>query len=310
VNRVVNRRDVLKGAAAGALTLWAPRLLKAQQGVTKLAGNLAVIDAGGANVTALSTGEGFVLVDSGAPKSGDALVAALNSLTPNAKVQTPFNTLFNTHYHLDQTANNERFAAQGAKIIAQKRTREWMATDYWIPAEERYEKARPKAAWPVETFVEKGSLKAGAEQIDYGYLLMAHTSGDAYFHFKNANVIAVGDVASPLRDPELDWFTGAWVGGRTDSMDLLLAISNDQTRFVPAYGAVMTKAQFKAERDLMEEVRQRIFDHVRAGEGPQDMLAGGALDGLPRKWKDPLKFLYAAAKGAWAYQDKLGANVV
>ncbi len=307
----MNRRDVLKGAAAGALTLWAPRLLKAQQPVTKLTGTLAVIDAGGANVTAFSTGEGFVLVDSGAPGSGDAVMAALNGLTPNGKVQT----LFNTHYHLDQTANNERFAAQGAKIISQKRTREWMATDYWVPAEERYEKARPKAALPTETFLTQGSMqvangKAGDEEIAYGYLLMAHTSGDLYVHFKGANVIAVGDVASPLRDPELDWFTGAWVGGRSDSMDLLLSISNDQTRFVPAYGAVMTKAQFKAERDMMEEVRQRIFDRVRAGEGPQDMLKGGALDGLPRKWKDPLKFLYAAAKGGWAYYDKLGENVV
>jgi len=306
VNRAVNRREVLKTAAAGALTLWAPRLLKAQQPVNKLTGTLAVIDAGGANVTALSTGEGFVLVDSGAPGSGDAVMAGLKGLAPNGKVQA----LFNTHYHLDQTANNERFAAQGAKIIAQKHTREWMATKYWVSAEQRYEKARPKAAIPTETFTVQGSMKAGAEEIDYGYLRMAHTSGDLYVHFKGANVIAVGDVASPLRDPELDWFTGAWVGGRVDSMDLLLAISNDQTRFVPAYGPVMTKAQFKAERDMMEEVRQRIFDRVRAGEGPQDMLEGGALDGLPRKWKDPLRFLYTAAKGGWAYQDKLGANVV
>ncbi len=302
----MNRRELLKTATAGAVALWAPRLLKAQQPVTKLTDTLAVIDGGGANVTALSTGEGFVLVDSGAPKSGDAVTSTLKSRASNAKVQT----LFNTHYHLDQTANNEQFAAQGAKIIAQKRTREWMATDYWIPAEERYEKARPKAALPTETFRTQGSMKVGNEEIAYGYLLMAHTSGDLYVHFKGANVIAVGDVASPLRDPELDWFTGGWVGGRVDSMDLLLAISNDQTRFVPAYGAVMTKAQFKAERDMMEEVRQRIFDRVRAGEGPQDMLEGGALDGLPRKWKDPLKFLYAAAKGAWAYQDKLGANIV
>jgi cyclase len=302
----VKRRELLKGSVAGALTLWAPRLLKAQQAVTKLTGTLAVIDGGGANVTALSTGESFVLIDSGAPKSGDAVMAALKGLAPNGKVQT----LFNTHYHLDQTANNEQFAAQGAKIIAQKRTREWLSTDYWIPAEWRYEKARPKAAWPVETFVERGTFKAGDEQIDYGYLLMAHTSGDAYFHFKNANVIAVGDVASPLRDPELDWFAGGWVGGRVDSMDLLLKISNDQTRFVPAYGAVMTKAQFKAERDMMEQVRQRIFDHVRAGEGPKDMLENKVLDGLPRTWKDPLKFLYAAAKGAWAFEDKLGEDVV
>src|SRR5580693_4304025 len=305
----VDRRQILK-AAAGALTLWTPRLLKAQQPINKLTGTLAVIDAGGANVTAFSTGEGFVLVDSGAPKSGDAVMAALRGLSPNATANGKVQTLFSTHYHLDQTANNEQFAAQGAKIISQTRTREWMATDYWIPAEQRYEKARPKAALPTETFRDHGSMKAGNEEIDYGYLLMAHTSGDLYVHFKGANVIAVGDVASPLRDPELDWFTGAWVGGRVDSMDLLLSISNEQTRIVPAYGPVMTKAEFKAERDMMEEVRQRIFDRVRAGEGPQDMLEGGALDGLPRKWKDPMKFLYAAAKGGWAYYDKLGANVV
>jgi glyoxylase-like metal-dependent hydrolase (beta-lactamase superfamily II) len=308
----MNRRDLLKGAAGGAIALSAPRLLRAQQGITKLTAKLTVIDAGGANVTAYQTSAGLVVVDSGAPNSGDALMAALKGLAPNAKVTT----LFNTHYHLDQTANNEAFAAQGSKIISQKRTREWLSRDYWNPAVEQYVKARPKAAVPTETFVDKGTLKTGGtggaadEAIDYGYLLMAHTSGDAYIHFKSENVIAVGDVASPVRDPELDWFTGGWVGGRVDSMDLLLGLASDQTRFIPAYGPVMTKAEFKAERDMMEEVRQRIYDRVRAGEGPKDMLEGGALDGLPRKWKDPMKFLYAAAKGGWAYHDKLGPNVV
>lgn len=304
----MNRREVLKGAAVGAIAWSAPRLVRAQNqpGVTQLTGKLAVIDAGGANVTAFQTGEGLVVVDSGAPNSGDAVMAALRSLAPNAKITT----LFNTHYHLDQTANNEAFASLGAKIVSQKRTKEWLSRDYWNPAAEQYVKARPKAAVPTEIFVDKGTLKSGGEEIDYGYLLMAHTSGDGYFHFKSANVIAIGDVASPVRDPELDWFTGGWVGGRVDSMDLLLTISNDQTRFIPAYGPAMTKAEFKAERDMMEEVRQRIYDHVRAGEGPKEMLAGGALDGLPRKWKDPMKFLYAAAKGGWAYHDKLGPNVV
>ncbi len=295
----MNRRDLLKGAAA----LCVPGLLRAQ---TKLSDKLAVIDGGGANVTAFLTGEGLVVVDSGAPGSGNAVLAALKSFAPNAKVST----LFNTHYHLDQTANNEAFAAQGAKIISQKRTREWLSRDYWDPSVEKYVKARAKGAWPVETFVNKGTLKTGGEEIDYGYLLMAHTSGDAYVHFKSVNVIAVGDLASPVRDPELDWFTGGWVGGRVDSMDLVLGISNDQTKFIPAYGPAMTKAEFKAERDMMEEVRQRIYDRVRGGEGPQDMLEGGALDGLPRKWKDPMKFLYSAAKGGWGYHDKLGSNVV
>ena len=302
----MKRRDLLKGAVTGGLAIWAPRALRAQQPLTRLAGDLAVIDAGGTNVTAFSTSEGFVLVDSGAQGAGDALAAALKSLESTGKIQA----LFNTHYHVDHTANNEQFAAQGAKIISHARTKDWMSTDYWDPAQQRYVKARPKGAVPTETFREHGTLKAGKEEIDYGYLRMAHTSGDLYVHFKSANVIAVGDVASPVRDPELDWFTGGWVGGRVDSMDLVLALSNDQTRFVPGSGPVMTKSQFKAERDMMEEVRQRIFDRVRAGEGPEDMLKGGALDGLPRKWQDPLKFLYAAAKGGWAYHDKLGENVV
>jgi glyoxylase-like metal-dependent hydrolase (beta-lactamase superfamily II) len=284
------------------LTAGASRYLAAQRPTNAH----QVINGGGANVLAVPTEEGLVLVDSGAPKSGDQVMAALRALAPAAKVQT----LFNTHYHADQTGNNEIFAAAGAKIIAHERTREWMSTDYWVPAEDHYEKARPKAARPTETFETTGSLKAGSEQIDYGYLLLAHTSGDIYVFFKNSNILAVGDVASPQRDPALDWFTGAWIGGRVDAMDTLLKLANDQTQIVPAYGPVMTRAEFKTERDMMEEIRARLFKQVREGDGPKDMLEEGVLKSLPRTWKDPSRFLYDAAKGLWAHHDKLDPNVV
>ena len=306
-NIQVKRREVLKGALAGAFTMWAsPRILTAQQAAVRLTDKLAVVDGGGSNVLAFSTGEGFVLVDGGAPGSGDAVMAQLRNVAADSKVQT----LFNTHYHTDQTGNNEMFAAAGAKIIAHQRTGEWMSTDYWVPAEDRYEKARPKGARPTETFLTRGSLKAGTELIDYGYLTLAHTSGDIYVYFRNSNVLAAGDVASPLRDPALDYFTGAWIGGRVDAMDTLLALANEQTRIVPAYGPVMTRAEFKAERDMMEELRARLFKQVREGDGPKDMLEAGVLKGLPRTWKDPDKFLYDAAKGLWAHHDKLDPNVV
>ena len=302
---MVNRRQFFQ---SGALALWAvPRIVKGQQtGTGRLPDKFAIFDGGGANVLVFSTGEGLLLVDSGAPKSGDRLMTNLENFGGGKKVQT----LFNTHYHADQTGNNELFAAAGAKIIAHERTRQWMSSDYWVEAEERYEKARPKAARPTETFLTTGSMKSGAEQIDYGYLTLAHTSGDIYVFFKTSNVLAVGDVASPLRDPALDYYTGAWIGGRVDAMDILLALANDQTRIVPAYGPVMTKAEFKAERDLMEEVRARLFKQVREGDGPKDMLEGGVMKGLARTWKDPYKFLYDAAKGCWAHHDKMDPNVV
>ena len=290
------------------LATWtSSRVLSAQQavsGVRRLTDRVVVVDGGGSNVLAFSTGEGFVLVDGGAPKSFDTIMASLGA---NARIHT----LFNTHHHLDQTGNNERFSTGArTKIIAHKRTLEWMSADHWIQADERFEKARPKPARPTETFLTTGSLKAGGEQIDFGYLPLAHTNGDIYVHFRNANILAVGDVSSPLRDPALDYLTGAWIGGRVDSMDVLLTVANEQTRIVPAYGRVLSKAEFKAERDVMEEVRKRLFDQVREGDGPKDMLERGVLKGLARTWTDPYKFLYDAAKGLWAHHDKLGPNVV
>jgi cyclase len=315
----MDRRELLKSALAGTVALGFPSLLRAQQGVpaasrgaVRFSGKLAVTDVGGTNVVVFRSPGSLLLVDSGVAGPSDKVTESLS-----AAAMGPLNvkTLFNTHYHRDQTGNNEMFSAMGAEIIAHDRTRQWMANDYWIPEENRFEKARPKAAWPTKTFFNKESMTVqaiggGTENIEYGYLLDAHTGGDAYVYFKDSNVLAVGDVASPIKDPELDWITGAWIGARVDAMDLLLKISNDQTRFVPGTGPVMTQADFKAERELMEIVRQRLFKQIRSGDGPKDMLEGGVLAGLERTWKDPYKFLYGAAKGLWGNHNKLDPDVV
>lgn len=305
------RRDFLKTAATVALPVWGSRRgLSAQQlapPARRLTDNLVVLDLGDSNVLCSSADpQGLVLVDTGARRSVSQLTAAIQTIRQDAKVQI----VFNTHYHADQTGNNETVAAGGAKIIAHAHTRQWMATDYWVPAENRYEKARPKAAWPTDTFRVTASLKAGTEQIDYGHLPLAHTDGDTYVFFRNANVLAVGDVASPLRDPALDFFTGAWIGGRVDAMDEILRISNEQTRIVPAAGVPMTRAEFKAERDMMEEVRSRVWARVLKGASPRDMMESGVLNGLPRTWKDPYKFLYDAAQGMFAHHNKLDPAVI
>jgi glyoxylase-like metal-dependent hydrolase (beta-lactamase superfamily II) len=309
---MLNRRQALKGAMTGMLTLWTSRWARAGQQeapagrVDRLNDRITVVDGGGTNVVALSTANGLVLVDSGHPSYGDRLVAALNGLAPNSRVHT----LFNTHYHLDQTGNNALVARSGATIIAHDRTRQWMSTNYWLPDERRYEKSRPQADRPTQTFVNTGSMEAGGERIDYGYLVSAHSAGDIYVYFKDSNVLVVGGVASPVNDPELDWIAGAWIGGRVDAMDRLLEIGNERTRVVPGSGPVMTYAELQAERELMEMVRQRLFTRIRAGEGAQEMLKGGALDGLKRTWKDPYKFLYSAARGMWGNHNKLDRDVV
>jgi glyoxylase-like metal-dependent hydrolase (beta-lactamase superfamily II) len=303
-----HRRQFLRNAASAVAFCAAGRLLGAQtaRAAQLLNDGVYLVDAGGANIVARLTADGLVLVDSGRAQSGAQVTAGLQAVAPGATVRT----LFNTHYHADQTGNNEVYARAGARIVAHERTRQWMSADYWAPLEERFLPARPDAARPAETFQTNGALDAGGDRIEYGHLPLAHTSGDIYVFFRAANVIAVGDVASPLADPALDYYTGAWIGGRVDAMDILLELVDDDTRIVPAYGRVMTRSGLRAERDLMEEVRARLFTQVREGKGPEDMLESGLLDGLPRTWQDPYRFLYDAAKGLWAHHNKLDRNVV
>jgi cyclase len=277
-----------------------------QADITTLSGRLSLVTSAGTNVLALATEDGLVLVDSGAPGLGDRLIASLQQLAPGRRVAT----VFNTHWHPENTGGNDTLAASRPAILAHENTRLWMSTPTWIPAEDRYRPPRPPSAHPTRTFYLGGSMTAGGGRIDYGYLIDAHTSGDIYVFFRDANVLAVGDVASPARDPELDYFTGAWLGGRVDALDRLLALSNDTTRIVPGYGAVMTRAALQAERDMMKTLYDRAVDRVRQGESVDDMLGAGIMDGLRRTWKDPRKFLSDVHKGLWAHHNKLAPNVV
>ncbi|HEX4997511.1 MAG TPA: MBL fold metallo-hydrolase [Terriglobia bacterium] len=316
--RTLSRRGFL----AGMLVL--PRLAMAQsRGDT-----VSVINAG-TNVVYLTNSSGLILlVDTGSPENAPGLfrnlpigdsdsLIRIQPINPLTAIETrEINAaghvviVFNTHYHADNTGSNEAFGKAGGRILAHVNTKQWMSTPYWIPAEDRYSTPRPKAAQPTETFYTTGSLKAGSEQIDYGYLIEAHTSGDIYVFFRNANLLAVGDVASPARDPELDYFTGAWIGGRVDAMDRLLKLADDETRIVPGFGPVMTRAQLKAERDMMSTIYDRTVDRVREADTPEEMLKAGVLDGLPRTFKDPGKFIYDLHKGLWAHHNKLNHNVV
>ena len=304
----MNRRQLLQGVAGGLLgSLILPRRGAAQQqpGMIPLNDRLLLLTSGGTNVLLLSTADGFVMVDSGAPDLVDALMRSVRQV--NGRITT----VFNTHYHTQNTGANEVLHQSGATIIAHENTRIWMATPVWNPAEDRYRPARPQAAHPNKTFRVDGSMNAGSERIDYGYLIEAHTSGDIYVFFRNSNVLAVGDVASPVADPELDYLTGAWIGGRVDAMNRLVEISDDKTRIVPGFGrATMSRADLHAERNMMKVIYDRTVDRVRQGDYVDDMLKGGVMNGLARTWKDPRKFLHDVQKGLWAHHNKLNPNVV
>ena len=300
-----DRRHFLMGGLGGLAGLASRPLWAAEANrlpTEKLADRVTLITGAPGNVVALASGDGVVLVDRGS----QALAAAVQASLGGARVQA----LFNTHYHPDQTGGNALFGATGTAIHAHLITRQWLATDYYVPSEDRWVKALPKVAQPTVTFRQKGEMKVGAERLEYGYLLEAHTRGDCYVFFRDANVLVAGDVASPLRDPVLDWYAGGWLGGRIDAMDDLLKLANESTRIVPAYGPVMTRAQLQAERDMLALLYDRTTLMTTKGFSAQDMLDAGVMKEVSRAFKDPYRFLYDVAKGHWAHYTNFGGNIV
>ena len=310
---ISNRRSVLKSAiglaAAASLPAGAFAKLASRVPVTATALNdhLLLVSGLGGNVLALRSDDGLLLVDTGAPGATSKLQSELKKFARGAKVTT----VINTHWHTDQSGGNDVFAKGGAKIVSHAKAAQRMAIDQYVPWEDRYIKARAKLAVPTEIFyLGRKELKFGAETIEYGYLQQPHTDGDIYVHFRESNVLVVGDAVSPQLDPQICWYEGGWVGGRVDSQAKLLALGNAETRIIAGTAGVVSKAEVKTERDALEKVFERMSDAMRKGFTTEDMQKAKLVDGLSRTWADPDKFIYDAHKSMWAHYNKLSHTIV
>src|SRR5215510_481665 len=104
----MKRRQFLKvgvGALVGGYVL--PRRGWPQEAaIAPLNDRLSVVARARTNVVALSTGDGLIVVDSGAPQYRDALMDSLRQLSAGppslaSARQARVRTVFNTHYHPD-----------------------------------------------------------------------------------------------------------------------------------------------------------------------------------------------------------------
>jgi cyclase len=307
----MNRRSILKGALSGVVGLTLPPLARdtfaqASPVVVPVSEGFVMLTGAGGNVLVRTASAGQVLVDSGAVESTDAVLARLRGL-PGAGRAT---TLFNTHWHREQVGGNLAFGRSEVTIIAHEKTRSHLATDYYLQNEDRYEKALPAAAHPTVTFFTGDQTLAGDKRIEYGHLLEAHTDGDIYVFFRDANVLAAGDAISPLNDPVLDWFGGGWLGGRVDAQEKLLKLTDEKTRIVPSYGPVVGRVELQAEFDMSRVLFDRMLEFVRKGMSAQDALDAGLMKDLNRTFRDPFRFAYDAHKGYWAHHNAIAKNLL
>jgi len=125
----------------------------------------------------------------------------------------------------------------------------------------------PVKARPNKTTYTKDALSFAGQDIEYGYLLQAHTDGDLYVHFKQANVLVAGGVVSADGWPLLDWETGGWIAGLVAGYDKLLKVADANTKIVPANGAVLSRGDIEGHRKMYMTIYERLVAGLNKGLG-------------------------------------------
>jgi cyclase len=293
---VAGAAGIVAGASSFRLSA-APQLASDNAGGIKLADNLFVVQVPGeAAVIAQTSGDGVLLVDGGSAAGSEAVLKAVAAL-PNGggRIQT----LFNTHWHPEQTGSNEKLGMAGTTIIAQENTRLWLQQNITWPWNGQKFRKLSKIAQPNKTFYDKGTLESG---IGYGYISdAAHTDGDLYVYFPQQNVLAVGDAVCGQGWPVIDWWTGGWIGGIVGGLQRVQTVGNRDTKFVPARGPVLSSANIAAQLDMYGTIYDRLNQMLNKGHSPSEGVEAKPAKEFEAKMGNPDEFIRRSFESLWAY---------
>lgn len=294
LTRATTRRRLLKTGVSGAVMLAGMPLLplaaRAQQGsigVQSLGNSLTVFSGSGCNVLVKAARGQLLVVDGGLESGAAGLLRAIEDATGSDDIAR----LVNTHWHEEQTGLNEELGRRGVPIFAHENTRQWLGTRITRPWENRTFEPLPDFARPSETFYHYGDLDHNGTTVQYGYLRQAHTDGDAYVYFPEENVLHGGGVVANDGWPLMDWWTGGWIGGLANGLEILLEVADDDTVIVPANGPLMSKADLQAMRDMVNTIFQRISTGFRNANSVEDTLEDMPTAEYNARYGDPETFV-------------------
>lgn len=224
--------------------------------------------AGAGNMLLLSGKDGNILIDDQFGPLAEKINVAIQAVN---KGNVKF--LFNTHYHGDHSGGNENFAKMGATILAHDNVRARLAADQRIINFAQPQKAAPEAAWPVITFGNGLNVHLNEEDVIVFHVDNAHTDGDALYYFPKSNVLHTGDCFMKDRFPFIDRNSGGSVEGWINGVSRAINMIDDETVIIPGHGDLANKSDYKAVRDAVMTLRDKIKSQVKAGKDLEQIRA-------------------------------------
>jgi cyclase len=249
---------------------------------TPLAGSVTVLQGYECNIVVSAGDDGMVMVDTCVAEFADRLLAALKKLSAQ-----PLRFVIDTHVHGDHTGANA-FFQKFAPVIAAGNVRKWLIAGNTVTRD----KPSAPEALPIVTFTGETTLHLNGEEIRLLALSPAHTDGDVVVFFKQANVVAMGDV---FMTPAMS-FGDRWYGGGMlrlmETLERLLPQIPADAKIIPGHGMVSTRADIVRGLEVMKQMKASVEKGILEGKTLEKLTAERPFD------------QYRNSVPAWASSDK------
>lgn len=237
--------------------------------ITDLGHEVYLLGGGSNTVLAVGT-DAAIVVDTKTPPYAPLLLQKVASLS-----SMPVKYVINTHFHIDHTGANEAFAQKGAMIVSTESAAKRMAQPL-VNARGGITPPLSDDALPKITFTGQKTISIPGQTAELVSVPPAHTDGDAYVYFREANVLDMGDLHHSNTYPFYDVTVGCKCGsleGNIHAEELALKVANDTTKIVPGHGPLTTKAELQKYHEMVVMVRDKVDQLIKDGKTEDEVVA-------------------------------------
>lgn len=266
-----------------------PDFSKVQIKVSKVSGNIYMLEGAGGNIAASVGEDGIVIVDDQFAPLAEKVQAALKDLGVTTK---PVRFVINTHYHGDHTGGNEPFNNAGATLIAHQNVRKRLETGGTAGnggSIKMEQKAASRNALPIITFEHDVTVHLNGEDIRALHFPSGHTDGDSIIFFPKNNVVHMGDDFVRYGFPFIDVASGGSVQGMIAATEKVASELPADVKVIPGHGALSNMDDVKAFTKMLKEtsaVVEKALDNHKTLEqmkqekilAPWEKFSGGFIN--------------------------------
>src|SRR5882724_4243383 len=260
-----------------------PDWSKVQIKVTKVSGNIYMLEGQGGNIAASVGEDGIVIVDDQFAPLAEKIQAALKELKITDK---PVRFVINTHYHGDHSGGNAPFANSGSTLIAQDNVRKRLVTGGAAGnggSLKMEVKPAEKAALPIITFEHDVTVHLNGEDIRALHFPSGHTDGDAIIFFPKNNVVHMGDDFVRYGFPFIDVSSGGSVQGMIDALEKASAQLPADVKVIPGHGALSNLDDVRSFVKMLKETSAVVEKAIDAHK-PLDQMKQEKILAAWQKW--------------------------